>query len=101
VVREVTSRQVVTCPECGYQCTHAKIIGHLKRCQKALQANNRAQQQQQQKQPAMKSTPVDEVTARTSPAATIPSPSPPPLKVNHRQYFTFFSISKKTGQNRN
>jgi len=35
--KEPVSRHLVSCPECGFQCPHAKIIQHLKRCQKALQ----------------------------------------------------------------
>ena len=36
--------EIVSCPECGFQCLHSKIVSHLKRCTKKMaQAKNKTE----------------------------------------------------------
>ena len=108
VVREVSSRHLVSCPECGFQCPHAKIISHLKRCQKALQANNKVQLQQQQQQQQQAPQPLATSTPSAVSAdhlhvagAAVPHepikaqpPSPTPIKVRVKDLKKLVAVSE-------
>lgn len=95
-MREVSSRHLVSCPECGFQCAHAKIIPHLKRCQKALQANLKNQQEQQQSSSALSPAgalltnqdkdflPSSKTTSMPAPQGTDKSSASPPSPIKVR-----------------
>ena len=59
--------EIVSCPECGFQCLHSKIVSHLKRCTKKMAQTkakskpekNRKNIKTDSEEPASKFVPLD------------------------------------------